>query len=89
MDGYRKSIKLDNGKETSVSAERRKRARCKVCKSKTSYYCIKCGKNAFYCQPTSKNRASCTKEHKRFVEAEKCKKIPGCSGWISYETNKW
>ena len=36
IEVYRKSIKLDNGKETTVSAERRKRARCKACKFKTS-----------------------------------------------------
>ena len=89
MEGYRKSIKLDNGKETSVSAERRKRGRCRVCKSKTIYYCIKCGPLHFYCQQTSKNGEACTEAHKRAVEAVECKKIPGCSGWISYESNKW
>ena len=89
MEGCRKSIKVDNGKATSVSAERRKRFRCRVCKSKTSYYCIKCGDNHFYCQKGSKNGITCNKEHKRFVEAQECKKIPGCSGWISYESNKW
>ena len=89
IEVYKKIIKLENGKGSSVNAERRKCARCKVCKSKTSYYCIKCGTNALYCQPISKNGALCTCEHKRFVEAEECKKIPGCSGWISYESNKW
>ena len=86
---YGKVIKLDNGKDKEVKGVRRKRVRCKACKSKTSYFCKKCGEKAFYCQPLSKNGASCARFHKRVVEAEECKKIPGCSGWISYESNKW
>ena len=74
-------------------AERRKRGRCKACKNKTTYYCPKCKaigstNRAWYCQALTQTGPQCAVIHKRSVEDEECKKIPGCSGWISTQS-KW
>ena len=87
MESYYKRDKEDQLKP----AERRKRGRCKACKKKTTFYCIKCEPNGsnkpWYCQQLTKNGPSCALSHKRFVEDKECKKIPGCSGWIT--KSKW
>ena len=88
MESYYKRDKDDKLK----LAGRRKRDRCKACKNKTTLYCTKCEPNGsnkpWYCQQLTKSGPQCALYHKRSVEDEECKKIPGCSGWITTK-NKW
>ena len=61
---------------------RRSRGRCRSCGMKTSWYCPACeprpgSQREWYC-----TKERCTLQHKRDVEADACKNVPGCSGWL-------
>ena len=64
------------------SGKRRARGTCRGCGVKTSWFCKICvpqtsGSKEWYC-----TKASCALKHKRKVQDEACKSVPGCSGWI-------